>query len=548
MSALTTQNKETIKPDRVLLFWLLAFICLVPWALIQIHTSLNSNTTWLLLCAERILDGGSMLNDCYDTNPPLSILIHTPPVLLERLTGMASYDWIFILGFTLALAGSLLTQYFLNKLQWTERYQSGVLSITMFASLTILSGLSFADRDHLIAMMFIPFTLCQMCITYRVPVRKILQIFTLSLGSILILVKPHYLLLPALILLHRIYKDRSLLSLFKIDFYILTCTTFLYTIICIIFYSDYLFSIAPDVLKLYAPYGLYGMLWPDLKAFSLIIILNALAYIVLTQRKERSLLIVLSLGAANGLLAFGLQLKGFSYHLLPAQTAIVMLLTLTALGMFQNFSQPKFAKHPVINIGLVALIFALCYAKKPPNAAYPTHLQYQNNVITKTLDRYCDSDCSFFMTYENMDIVSQIAYYYPALYASRFPTFWFYPMTEMKLGDPVAAAGVTPEEMADLQAINEKYFAYVTQDIEHFQPSVLILIQSEAKPLKKNTPENKILDAFIGQYKKVNELEIDRALFYKNTKYDFPYTVKFDVYLHVDSQYLQKTSNDNKPL
>ena len=52
-------------------FWLLSFVLLLPWIYVQHQTSINSDVAWLSICADRFLNGGSMLRDCYDTNPPL---------------------------------------------------------------------------------------------------------------------------------------------------------------------------------------------------------------------------------------------------------------------------------------------------------------------------------------------------------------------------------------------------------------------------------------------------------------------------------------------
>lgn len=532
---ISVPETKSIKPDGTLFLWLLAFICLIPWAIIQSQASINSNTAWLTLCAERIIDGGSMSQDCYDTNPPLSVLIHTPPILLEKITGIASYYWIFILSLSIALAGSFLTQYFLNKLKWVEPHQSTLLAITIFAMLTIYTRYSFSDRDHLIAMIFLPFTLCQICISQQIHIHKFSKYFTLILGTILILLKPYYGLLPALILLHRIYKNRSLNALIKPDFIILSFTTICYISITLIYFSDYVFSIAPDVFKLYSPYTQFEFIWPECKIILITLILCCVSYFIFIEHKNYSLILLLSFCALNGLLAFVLQLKGFFYHLLPAHTALAALIMLLMLGLIQSFSSEKIAKHLLTNCGCVLILFSLLYIQKPPNSLYLTHQQYENNVLTQTLEKYCDKNCSYFITYDNMDIVSQLAYYYPAQYASRFPTFWFCPMIDEKLekNDNI-------QETEYYRALQRKYYTYVAEDINRFTPSVLILIESDNDAFHSKQSRNDIIESFMKDYTKLDTLEIDRALFYRKTKYDFPYPIKWEVYLRKNAQYFER--------
>jgi len=43
------------------LFWLIASLLLIPWIYVQHQTSINSDTAWLSICAQRLLSGGSML-------------------------------------------------------------------------------------------------------------------------------------------------------------------------------------------------------------------------------------------------------------------------------------------------------------------------------------------------------------------------------------------------------------------------------------------------------------------------------------------------------
>lgn len=513
------------KLDKSIFIWLFSLLLLLPWAFIKIENSLNSNTAWLTLCAKRIFNGGSMLHDCYDTNPPLSIIIHIPPVLLENITGIASYYWIYIITFAMCIYATVITYHCLRALNWLSKERTAIFSITFLAASTILAGLAFSDRDQLTSICFLPFILIQTCITERKKVSPSLSIPFLLLGSIMILIKPYYGLLPSLLLLHRVYKFKSIKAFLKPDFFILCLTTAFYIAITLTYFYDYIIHIAPDVLILYAPYTEFNTIWTVSRNFGITAILSFFALLLMAQKQEYRLYILLLLCVANGLLAFTLQLKGFSYHLLPTMSSLSLLFVLIFFGAIRALSSEKISNHIFTHLSILVFIFICFYAYKQPNAEYLSHEQYTHNIITKTLDRYCTTEpCSYFMTYDNMDIVSQISYYHKTEYASRFPTFWFCPMILQKREEN---NGQDPIEFA---TIKNKYFSYVAEDIKRFAPQILILITSEFCTDEKDEKQNPHIQSFMQKYQHVDTINIDRAFFYKKTKYDFPYPLKWDVY------------------
>ncbi len=77
------------------LVFLFAFLAL--WLALQFNTALNFDHAWLLTAAQRLLAGGTMAQDFYETNPPLSVLLYVPIALLGKLIPFYFAPYVFCL-------------------------------------------------------------------------------------------------------------------------------------------------------------------------------------------------------------------------------------------------------------------------------------------------------------------------------------------------------------------------------------------------------------------------------------------------------------------
>lgn len=445
--------------------------------------SVNSDVAWLSICAERLMNGGTLTDSCYDTNPPLSVLVYAPFIWLSQITSITIHHIIFWL--TLAPIGfATLATYKLSK--------NKNLTVAFLATITIIPSLYYAERDHFIAIMLLPFILLQFAITKKETINTSLKYSVLILGSLALLLKPHFGLIPIFMILHRMRYKRTLWVIKDADFIILAMSCISYLTVILLFYNDFITQILPDVLEFYLGYNnidgtlkkltIYGPLWA-------IFCVGCTLY----SKDYRLKLLVPCAGLC--LLVFTIQMKGFTYHLLPFFALIFPLI----------FSSIPKIKAPIILIS----IFAFSYIFSPLRPEYPTHHDYQNNEITDYINQNCTHPCSFYMLHENMDIVSQIAFYSGHTYATRFPAFWFQPQ--------ITKTGKV------------RFSQYIAQDINKYNPALIFVPKADNSLLDfySVSPE---FNKTISTYKKTDELTVDRAFFYKDTKYDFSYELTWDVY------------------
>ncbi|MDH5555850.1 MAG: hypothetical protein OEZ03_00795, partial [Alphaproteobacteria bacterium] len=72
----------------------------------------NHDSVWLLVAAERMLDGGTYERDFFEVNPPLAILLHAPAFLVQKIIGQTVYSSFIVL----MLAYAAVSLVFLRKI------------------------------------------------------------------------------------------------------------------------------------------------------------------------------------------------------------------------------------------------------------------------------------------------------------------------------------------------------------------------------------------------------------------------------------------------
>lgn len=411
------------------------------------------------------------------------------------------------------------------------------------ASITILTNITYAERDHVIALGLLPFVLIQFAITRKIKLPRKILIPVLILGTLAILIKPHFGLLPTIILLNRMILQKRLFSIIKdLDFIILAVMSASYIAITIIIFPDFLTVILPDVLNFYLHYNNPSVVYPRALKYGLFLIACITIPFLITEKDDKTIemrkfLLTLFFGAFICLLVFVIQMKGFYYHLLPMLTFIVPALS---LGLYKNadkiLSKTPLSHSSLILYLLTSTIFIGAYIKKPLLPNYPTHKEYENAPLTQFIKKECQQPCSFFITHENMDIISQIAFYTGYPYATRFPSYWFIPGFNLQtsLPDKIKQSAAYQEKIKEA---HKRYAEYVVQDLEHYNPSLLLILQNPPHTPKKDAFD--YFDVFslsprfqeiTQEFEKTGEFKTDRAYFYKNTKYDYEYMLTWDVY------------------
>lgn len=488
---------------------LLALVGLLPWFAVMAQVSVNGDVIWLVHAAERVLSGDTMTDRFYDTNPPLSYVMYIPVMWLSRLGiphwyGVDLYT-AFIAGISIFLTSSLL-----RCAPGLKRETFWLMMAGYIASITFPARFEIGQKDHLLAMALLPFLLAQFALTNQWPVQRWIARSAILFGTLFLLVKPHYVLLPLIVLTHRAMRQRRMLVIFDFDALALIAGCLLYGILIAVRFPDFIQDALPASALLYAR-NIYRILWPAVGGLAALgTCLLGLSLLIDRKNTMRPLSVFLSAMALLSAIPVLLQLKGFSYHLLPPVT-----LTLPAalLVISQIFSIPAiFRDRPWVG---VMVIFLAGYCLFPPPFAYPTHETYQHSSLALYMKDHAAGSTVFIQT-STTNVIEPLSDYTDIPLATRFPSLWFMPGLILH-DDPVISA---------------RFRGAITKDLKANKPAFVALY-------KKPAAEENFL-AFMGNdpgflrewahYVKKDKIMLDPAEYFVGTSYATRPPIVYDVY------------------
>jgi hypothetical protein len=116
----------------------------------------NTDVSWLLTVAERVLGGQRLYVDVIETNPPMAVLIYMPGVLIARVLGlpaeMVTDGLVFVAIFSsLAIAVGIL-----KHARAPEGSSGWPLALLAFAVLAVLPAKTFGQREHIAIIELLP--------------------------------------------------------------------------------------------------------------------------------------------------------------------------------------------------------------------------------------------------------------------------------------------------------------------------------------------------------------------------------------------------------
>ena len=489
------------------MFWVLTGVSLLVFMILQSRVSVPGDMAWLSLAAESFLSGRSMTDAFMDNNPPLSYMIYLPVAIIVR-AGIPLWTAGFLYGAALLLCSTFLIarllKFFLvpGQLFYYAVIWAWLLSVTVFWQA------EFANKDHLIALMLLPFLLAQYAITCGAKKSAVVRM-ALILCTPFILLKPHYGLLCVLILGHRFWKEGRISIIFDFDFMCLAIGTILYAAITLVWFPDFLAYVLPTVsLGMYVTLVLNDVLisFAGMGLFSVCLII--MMWFADGDKRSRDFTLFLGFMMLASTIPFVSQLKGFSLHMIPFISLAIPAVFLTAL-LYLKATQSDRRLHVVLLAGFLVLLSAGLMRA----LAASTHEDYRDSPLAAYISRHAEGS-SFLMQSLSTNIVVPLSVYTGIPHATRFTSFWFL-------------------NLLDSQD-NVSFFAdLVAEDLERFQPAMVALYHDPA-------PEDDMLKLFAGSerfaevwghYYKSDEIAVDSYEFYKRKGVQHEGYPVYDVYL-----------------
>lgn len=500
------------------------FLCiaLLPWLLVQFNIAVNTNHAWLFIAASRLLDGGTMLSDAYETNPPLSILLYFPSVSLSRGFGIPAEYAPYLFGLIGLGGAAAIFHALLKQADFLDTQTRHILLAAFIIGGTIIpSNFNFAERDAFVAYGLVPFLTAQILITRGLYSGKIALFLALFLCGVMIIIKPHYIIFPALLFLHRLFVWRDFWRVFRSpDLWALGLACIAYALTLVLFFQDYLFQIFPNFLKYYISTG-GGEI--NLHSIGHLLVFCALAAIIsmtTPQAAERKIALAFTGAAILAIGLFWIQGKGFSYHLVPAH-----MFAFIALSIWLAAQTKIVLRREQAGFFLAVPVMVLfAYTITPLKTSALSHDDYRGLQLPMAVSK-CAEPCPFFIFSENMEMIWQTSIYTGQTHASRFPGLWWEHF--MLFSD-------TPPSERD------QFAEMVADDFNRYRPKLLFIATNLVLEdgsyfdfIKTYAQTPSFADA-IRPYTKTGTLIDNRGSYFRGSNLAAPVMIEYAIYQRVD--------------
>jgi hypothetical protein len=277
----------------------------------------NTDVSWLLTEAERVLDGQRLYADVIEINPPMAVLVYVPGIAIARALGipaeMVTDGLIFAAVFaSLAIAARILKDSaVLNELVgWP-------FALLAFAILTVLPTKTFGQREHIAVVELLP-ALALYAVRAKGERPPSWAIVAAGIGAGLAMsFKPHFAIgifcgLAALAIYARSWR-----ILFVPENWIAGAIGAIYALCVVRFYPEFLLVIAPLVRDVYILVGSSFVEMVKTPAIPIWVAASFAALILKRSGRVDSTLLLLLATSFGFMLVFLLQRKGWPYHSYP---------------------------------------------------------------------------------------------------------------------------------------------------------------------------------------------------------------------------------------
>ncbi len=493
--------------------WIIAILALLPYAIYQSGYVINSDNALMIEYARRWLSGGIYGVDVYDPNPPANFILYIPVVYLAKI--MPVWHALTAYVSVLLLLSALSVRSLLRNCAIDKPSQDIVLFAYIFGNI-FLANVFYGERDQLILLALFPFVLLQYGLLGRVPLRTPVQWGVLVAGALCAFVKPHYGLMPVLMILYRAWHQKSLKVLLDPDVLALTAGFCVHAVLLWQLFPVYLHDTLPQAIRIYAPDMDVGRL----AASGLVLFVGGLLWAFYatckTEKAASRLTLWLMVFAACLFVAGFSQMKGYYYHAVP------QFIVLYVAASFITYQLIKIRTGQ----GALALTLAVCislaYIFMPPSRSYLTHDEFKSLNIS-SLYQGCQAPCPVFVFDKYPDIAILASVYNDGIFASRFPSYWFLP--------EIVGPGNPPGK--------ESYLRMVAGDVIRYKPAIIALVRTDvtdasgrkvAFDFVKFFSENPEFDAAMQTYEKSAVFTLRRYDYHRGTTLDDKTLDVFDVY------------------
>ncbi len=344
----------------VFLLWLAAIV-LLGWNT-QNHLLMNSDVSWFMHAADRLLSGGTYAKDYFEVNPPLTIYLSIPPVLLAKSLGLenqlASRIYIFVIGLVSLFVCHRLLGHIVSQ---TNKTFHAVFLLVLAAIYFMMPLSDLGQREHLLVMLTMPyFLLAASRIEAYQPVTLRLALVTGIMAGIGFAIKPFFYAPFIMVECYLATSRRSRASRMRTETIAVLCVLAAYIAVIGLFHRDYLTDILPFITQYYYQSYSSSLSLLIFNHNTYFIVLAILTSILSLQKSDQQVLLNILMCATIGFfISYLMQRTHWYYHIYPMLALSTLLIAMSLSELMKRYLDFDTA----INLSIIsAMVLAyFCY-------------------------------------------------------------------------------------------------------------------------------------------------------------------------------------------
>ena len=339
------------RSQQYLLFSGVLIIILLSWVL-QSTFLLKSDDLWQMNLAQYVLNGKHYGNDFIEINPPLSIFMYMPAVIISKFFLISRIVSFKIVMTCYALISIALCFYFLMKIFRSEdRIMAFFLILLLPFIFLILPLYEFGQRENLLVIFAMPYFLLVVCRLQNSSINLNLQLFSGVMAALGFALKPFFLIAFVLVECYTVFnlykvdeekKGRLLRAIFRAETICIVFFIFFYGLAIYVFFEQYLYVVVPIAAHFY--YQSLAEPWTSLifdYVFCFCLLIMGFQFIHYKKNNHKALIKILTLTLIGFLMSYLIQRMRWYYHFLPAFSIALFLFTFQMMHWFSVLSKNK---------------------------------------------------------------------------------------------------------------------------------------------------------------------------------------------------------------
>ncbi len=327
---------------------LAAFPLLFAW-----RSYLNHDVAVFLTAATSLLEGRRPGIDLVDVNPPMMTYLSVLPVLLWRWTGVGLVlaGQLSILAAIIASLLAIRASVRLPPFELDMAERDIVSAFWLLGSLFTYTAGEFGQREHVFALMYVPWLFLRLARHEAASVRTGLAVAVGVAAFLGTAPKPHFVATLLAVELYQLARSRRLRTLLAPEVLAFCAAALLYALHLVVVpgVAEYFTRWVPVLVRAYGAYGgirtQIVLALFDQPGYQLGLALVILSFCLALRRRGAlaGMLGSLSVFTTCGVLSYAEQAKGWTYHLLPLWFGALLLVAtlLVELGRLVFGRRPE---------------------------------------------------------------------------------------------------------------------------------------------------------------------------------------------------------------